>query len=107
LYGIVSYGVIQRSREIGVRMALGAQSLDVIRLIMWDGTRMLLSGMLIGLLGSLGVTHLLQGQLFQVAPNDPVTLVGVIILLSGVALIANYLPARRAATIDPVRSLNE
>jgi putative ABC transport system permease protein len=107
LYGIVSYSVIQRGREIGVRMALGAQSRDVIRLIMWDGTRMLLCGVLIGTLGSIAVSHLLQGQLYQVAPNDPATLVGVILLLGVVALMANYLPARRAASIDPVRSLNE
>ena len=107
LYGIVSYGVIQRRREIGVRMALGARSIDVIRLIMWDGTRMLLFGILIGILGSIGISRLLQGQLFQVGPNDPVTLIGVILLLSAVALIANYLPARRAASLDPVRSLND
>jgi predicted permease len=107
LYGIVSYGVIQRRREIGVRMALGAQSRDVIRLIMWDGTRMLLCGVVIGILGSIAVSHLLQGQLYQVAPNDPATLAGVILLLGAVASMANYLPARRAASIDPVRSLNE
>jgi len=88
-------------------MALGAQSRDVIRLIMWDGTRMLLCGVLIGILGSIAVSHLLQGQLYQVAPNDPATLIGVILLLGAVALMANYLPARRAASIDPVRSLNE
>jgi len=107
LYGIVSYSVIQRRREIGVRMALGAQSRDVIRLIMWDGARMLLGGVLIGILGSIAVSHLLQGQLYQVAPNDPATLVGVILLLGAVALMANYLPAHRAASIDPVRSLTE
>jgi len=107
LYGIVSYSVIQRNREVGIRMALGARRTDVIRLIMWDGIRMVLAGTLIGVLGSLGITHLLQGLLYQVAPNDPVTLTGVVLLLSGVALIANYLPARRAASIDPVRSLSE
>jgi putative ABC transport system permease protein len=103
LYGIVSYGVIQRYREIGVRMALGAGRADVIRLIMWDGTRMILSGTLIGILCSLGFTRLLQGLLYEVAPNDPVTLAGVVLLLTGVAFVASYLPARRAATIDPVQ----
>jgi putative ABC transport system permease protein len=107
LYGIVSYGVVQRNREIGVRIALGAERRDVIRLIMWDGTRMVLTGVLIGILASLGLTHLMQGLLFEVTPNDPVTFVGVVFLLAVVALVATYLPARRAATIDPVRSLNE
>ena len=107
LYGIVSYSVIQRNREVGIRIALGARRKDVIRLIMWDGIRMVLAGTLIGILGSLAITHLLQGLLYQIAPNDPVTLIGVVLLLSGVALTANYLPARRAASIDPVRSLSE
>jgi len=107
LYGIVSYSVIQRNREVGIRIALGARRTDVIRLIMWDGIRMVLAGTLIGILGSLGITHLLQGLLYEVAPNDPVTLIGVVLLLSGVALVADYLPARRAASIDPVRSLSD
>ena len=107
LYGIVSYSVIQRNREVGIRIALGARRKDVIRLIMWDGMRMVLAGTLIGVLGSLGIAHLLQGLLYQVAPNDPATLIGVVLLLSGVALIANYLPAQRAASVDPVRSLSE
>jgi ABC-type lipoprotein release transport system permease subunit len=63
LYGIVSYSVIQRNREVGIRIALGARRTDVIRLIMWDGIRMVLAGTLIGVLGSLGITHLLQGLL--------------------------------------------
>ena len=79
----------------------------MIRLIMWDGIRMVLAGTLIGILGSLAITHLLQGLLYEIAPNDPVTLIGVVLVLSGVALIANYLPARRAASIDPIRSLSE
>ena len=107
LYGIVSYGVIQRYREIGVRMALGAGRADVIRLIMWDGARMILSGTLIGILCSLGLTRLLQGLLYEVGPYDPATLASVVLLLIGVAFVASYLPARRAATIDPVGSLNE
>jgi putative ABC transport system permease protein len=107
LYGIVSYGVIQRYREIGVRMALGAGRADVICLIMWDSVRMILSGILIGILCSLGLTRLLQGLLYEVGPYDPATLASVVLLLGGVALVASYLPARRAATIDPVRSLSE
>jgi putative ABC transport system permease protein len=106
LYGIVSYGVIQRYREIGVRIALGARRADVIRLVMWDGARMILSGTLIGILCSLGLTRLLQGLLYEVGPHDPATLACVVLLLSGVAFVASYLPARRAATIDPVRSLS-
>jgi putative ABC transport system permease protein len=86
LCGIVSYSVIQRNREVGIRIALGARRTDVIRLIMWDGIRMVLAGILIGILGSLGITHLRQGLLYQIAPNDPVTLIGVVLLLSGVAL---------------------
>lgn len=107
LYGIVSYGVIQRYREIAVRMVLGAGRAQVIRLIMWDGARMILTGTLIGILCSLGLTRLLQGLLYEVAPYDPATLAGVVLLLSGVAFVASYLPARRAATIDPVRSLSK
>ena len=107
LYGIVSYGVIQRYSEIAVRMALGAGRAQVIRLIMWDGARMILTGTLIGILCSLGLTRLLQRLLYEVAPYDPTTLAGVVLLLSGVAFVASYLPARRAATIDPVRSLSE
>jgi putative ABC transport system permease protein len=106
LYGIVSYGVIQRYREIGVRMALGARRADVIRLVMWDGARMILSGTLIGIVCSLGLTRLLQGLLYEVGPHDPATFACVVLLLSGVAFVASYLPARRAATIDPVRSLS-
>jgi putative ABC transport system permease protein len=107
LYGIVSYGVIQRYGEIGVRMALGAGRTEVIRLIMWDGARMILSGTVIGILCSLGLTRLLQGLLYEVGPNDPATLAGVVLLLIGVAFVASYLPARHAATIDPVRSLSD
>jgi putative ABC transport system permease protein len=107
LYGIVSYGVIQRYREIAVRIVLGAGRAQVIRLIMWDGARMILTGTLIGILCSLGLTRLLQGLLYEVAPYDPATLAGVVLLLSGVAFVASYLPARRAATIDPVRSLSK
>lgn len=68
---------------------------------------MILTGTLIGILCSLGLTRLLQGLLYEVAPYDPATLAGVVLLLSGVAFVASYLPARRAATIDPVRSLSE
>ena len=107
LYGMVSYSVIQRNREVGIRIALGARRTDVIRLIMRDGLRLVLAGTLIGILGSLAITHFLQSLLYQITPNDPVTLIGVVLLLDGVALIANYLPARRAASIDPVRSLSD
>jgi predicted permease len=105
LYGIVAYLVGQRTREIGVRMALGASHRDVLRLVVADGMRPVVIGMAIGLVLAVAVTRLLMSFLLGVSPLDTVTFVAGAALLTAVALTASYLPARRAATTDPVRAL--
>jgi ABC-type antimicrobial peptide transport system permease subunit len=106
LYGIVAYLVGQRTREIGVRMALGASRGDVMRMVVGDGMRPVAVGMVIGLLLALGATRLLMSLLLGVSPLDTVTFVVGAALLTAVALAASYLPARRAAATDPVRALH-
>jgi ABC-type antimicrobial peptide transport system permease subunit len=105
LYGIVAYLVGQRTREIGVRMALGASHRDVLRLVVVDGMRPVVIGMAIGLVLAVAVTRLLMSFLLGVSPLDTVTFVAGAALLMAVALTASWLPARRAATTDPVRAL--
>ena len=107
LYGIVAYQVGQRTREIGVRLALGAGRRDVLRLVVGDGMRPVAAGMAVGLLLALGATRLLRSFLLGVSPLDAVTFVGGAVILTAVALAASYLPARRAAATDPVRALRE
>jgi putative ABC transport system permease protein len=105
IYGVLSYAVNQRFQEIGVRMALGAQTGDVLRLVIRDGMQLVLAGLGIGLAGALGLTRLMAGLLFQVTPTDPSTIAAVSALLAGVAFLGCYLPARRATRIDPMAVL--
>ncbi|MEO8564515.1 MAG: FtsX-like permease family protein [bacterium] len=105
LYGIVAYSIGQRTREIGVRLALGASRGDVLRLVVGDGMRPVAAGMAIGLVLALAATRLLTSFLFGVSPLDAFTFVGVAAILTVVAATASYLPARRAAATDPVRAL--
>jgi predicted permease len=105
LYGLMSYSVSQRKRELGVRIALGAQASDVIRLVVWEGARLTLIGVGVGLAAALGLAQLMGSLLFGVSPVDPQTLVVVTVVLGLVALAACYIPARRATRTDPIQAL--
>ena len=105
IVGVVGHSVAQRTHEIGIRMALGAGTLDVLRLMVNSSMVWVLAGLLVGAAGSAGLTRLLTGMLYQVRPLDPVVLGGVSLLLLVVALLASYIPARRAARIDPIAAL--
>ncbi len=107
LYGLLSFTVTQRQREIGVRMALGAQQFDVQKLVVGQGMRLILIGAFIGLVGSFGLTRILASALFKVAPTDPLTLVSVTLLLCVAALVSCYIPARRATKIHPMTALRQ
>ena len=105
LYGILAYQVSARTREIGIRMALGARAAGVVRLVVGGSLRLLLIGTALGLAAAFGVTRLLAGLLFGVTATDPATFVAVSTLLAGVALLASWLPARRATRVDPMIAL--
>jgi predicted permease len=105
IYGVTSYLVSERTREIGVRMALGAQPSDVLRLVLRQGTQMALLGVVIGVGTALALTRLLSSQLFGVSSHDPLTFAFVALLLVLVAIFASYIPARRAMSIDPIIAL--
>jgi putative ABC transport system permease protein len=105
IVGVVGHSVVQRTHEIGIRMALGAGASDVLRLMVNSSMAWVLIGLAAGIAGSAGLTQLLSGLLYQVRPLDPVVLGTVSLLLASVALVACYLPARRAAKIDPVIAL--
>ncbi len=105
IYGVISYLVGQRTHEIGVRMALGAERSDVLRLILGEGARMALVGVVIGIVAALGLTRLMARMLFGVSAFDPLTFASVAILLVAVAIAACYIPARRAMRVDPMVAL--
>jgi len=107
LYGVVAYSVRQRTREIGLRVALGASDRDVRRLILGHGLVVTAVGIVLGLVASIGLTRVMSSYLVGVSATDPLTFAGVPVVLLGVAALASYLPARRAASIDPVRALHE
>jgi putative ABC transport system permease protein len=105
IFGVMSYAVAQRSREIGIRMALGAHSSSVMSMILRNAALLAGCGIVLGLVGALALSRTLSGFLFNLSPSDPVTLGGVAILLTGVALLASFLPARQATRVDPLITL--
>jgi putative ABC transport system permease protein len=105
VYGLVSFSTRQRTHEIGVRMALGARPGDVLRSVIGEGLLLALPGVVLGLAGAFVLTRFLEGMLFGVAPRDPATFVAISVLLLAVAVLASYLPARRATRIDPMQAL--
>jgi predicted permease len=105
IYGVISYIVSERTHEIGIRLALGAQSRTILRMVLRQGLGLALAGAAFGLVGALIVAHLMAEVLYGVRPTDPVTFVGVALLLIGVALLACYIPARRAIRVDPLVAL--
>src|SRR5262249_5995243 len=105
IYGVISYSVTQRTQEIGIRMAMGAQTKDVLSIVMKQGFVLSSFGAALGLIASLILTRLMASLLFGVSATDPVTFLGIGFLLIVVALIASYVPARRAARLDPMVTL--
>ncbi len=105
IYGVVAFSVTRRTQEIGIRMSLGAQRSDVLHLILGEGTRLALAGVAIGIAASLAITRLLSSLLYGVSATDPITFAAVAVLLSLVALLASYIPARRAMRLDPNTAL--
>ena len=103
--GVLAFGVSRRTREIGIRLALGAHPRDVLRLVVGQGMQLVVAGILLGIAGALALTRLMASLLYRVSPTDPATFVVVSVLLALVALIACYVPARRAMRVDPMVAL--
>ena len=105
LYGVMSHAVTRRTNEIGIRMALGARSQDVVRLVMREVALLVCLGTIVGLLAALATMRVVSNLLFELAPHDPPTIVCATLLLLIVAALAGYLPARRASRVDPLTAL--
>lgn len=107
VYGVLNYAVGQRESECGVRLALGALPADLLWLVIKDGLKLLVIGLIVGLMLAVSFGFALSSRLFGVAPYDPLTLTGTVVILSGITLMACYLPARRAAKLDPAVAMME
>jgi len=105
IYGVMAYTVAQRTHEIGIRLAMGARSMDVLKMVLGDGSRLALIGVVIGLLAAFGLTRIIAGLLYGVSAVDPITFICIPVLLASVTLLASYLPARRASRVDPIIAL--
>jgi ABC-type antimicrobial peptide transport system permease subunit len=105
IYGVISYLVSERTHEIGIRLALGAESRDILWVVLRQGMGLAIAGAAVGLAGALIVSHLMAGLLYGVRPTDPLTFLGVALVLMSVALLASYIPARRATRVDPLSAL--
>jgi putative ABC transport system permease protein len=105
IYGVIAYGVAQRTREIGIRMALGAQKIDMLRMILRQSLTIVAIGLVVGLIGALGVTRLMKALLYGVGANDFSTYAIVVFILGAAAVVASYFPARRAMSVDPMVAL--
>jgi putative ABC transport system permease protein len=105
IYGVMSYAVSQRTSEIGVRLAVGAEGKDILQMIVWNGARLATIGLTIGLILAVALSRVLSSLLFQTAAADPLTFATVVAVLGGFALVASYLPARRASRVDPLTAL--
>ena len=107
LYGVMAFAVSQRTQEIGIRMALGATAGDMLRMVVRQALRVSLAGAAAGIVITMGVSRLLTKFLYGVSPSDPLTYVMISALLTGVALLSSYVPARRAARVDPIAALRD
>ena len=105
IYGVMAYYVTQRTREIGVRIALGAQWSDVLKLVLRSGMLLVITGLVVGLAGALALTRLMTTLLFEVSPTDPITFGAVAVCVILATLLACYIPARRATKVDPLVAL--
>jgi putative ABC transport system permease protein len=105
IYGTISYLVTERTHEIGIRLALGAKKGKILQMILRQGLELAIAGAALGLAGALMVSHLMAGLLYGVSPTDPLTFVGVTLVLTAVALAACYIPAKRAMRVDPLVAL--